>query len=168
MRRSRALAVVGIAAALVLAGCGDDDNGGTVSEIGGSGSGSASGSASASASGSASAPAEGDEKPAFTKADANTVVVVKALDYKFEFDKSTIAGKKVFFEVVNGGAEPHEFEILGPDGKAVDEIGEFAPNLTKTLAVELAPGTYTAQCILKDKNGKEHTELGMKSTFTVT
>lgn len=154
MRRTGALAIAAFMAAALVAGCGSGGN--------------ASGSASGSGSGSGSAPAEGDQTPAFGESDATTVVNVKATEYTFELDKATAAGKKVFFKVANTGAEDHEFEILGADGKTVDEIAAFKAGETKTLAVELSPGTYTAQCLVKDKNGKEHVELGMKTTFTVT
>src|SRR4051812_19278181 len=129
---------------------------------GGSSSGSASGS------GSASAPADEDKTHAtFEAAAANTKVTVKAVEYSFQIDPPQAVGPKVFFDVTNTGTEKHEFEVVGPDGKAVDEIVAFDPGSTKTLAVELAPGTYTIQCLLV-KDGKTHASLGMLSKYTVT
>ena|SRR5947209_7947227 len=130
--------------------------------------GSGNGSTSGSASGSASAPAEQDKTHAsFDAAAANTKVTVKAVEYAFQVTPAQAVGPKVFFEVTNGGTEKHEFEVLGPDGKRVDEIVAFDPGKTKTLPVELAPGTYTIQCLLT-KNGKTHASLGMSVKYTVT
>lgn len=143
---------------IIAVGCG----GGT-----GSGSASGSGSGSGSASGSASAPAEGDESaPAFPEADADTVVHVTAVDFRFDLDRLDADGPKVFFEVANKGTHDHEFEILDADGTAVDEIEAFDPGGEHTLAVELEPGTYTLQCIL-ETDGKSHADLGMTTQFRV-
>ena len=143
------------AVTIIAAGCGSDTTG----------SGTASGSGSAS--GSASAPAEGDgSAPAFAESEADTVVHVGALDYRFELDRPDAKGTKVLFEVANKGEHDHEFEILDADGDAVDEIEAFAPGAERTLAVELQPGTYTLRCIL-DTNGKSHADLGMTTQFRV-
>lgn len=153
----RRLLILLAVAAVVLVGCGD----------GTTGSGSASGSGSGSASGSASAPADGDESaPAFSESEADTVVHVDAVDYRFELDRPDADGSKVFFEVTNKGEHDHEFEILDAGGKAVDEIEAFAPKVERTLAVELQPGTYTLQCIL-ETNGTSHADLGMTTEFRV-
>jgi iron uptake system EfeUOB component EfeO/EfeM len=144
-----------LAVTIFVAGCGDSTTG----------SGSASGSASGS--GSASAPAEGDTSaPAFAESEADTVVHVDAVDYRFELDRPDADGSKVFFEVTNKGEHDHEFEILDAGGKAVDEIEAFAPKVERTLAVELQPGTYTLQCIL-ETNGTSHADLGMTTEFRV-
>jgi uncharacterized cupredoxin-like copper-binding protein len=148
-----------LAVTIIAAGCGSDTTG--------SGSASGSGSGSGSASGSASAPAEGDESaPAFRESDADTVVHVEAVDYRFELDRPDAKGTKVFFEVANKGEHDHEFEILDADGDAVDEIEAFGPGQERTLAVELQPGTYTLQCIL-ETDGTSHADLGMRTEFRV-
>jgi hypothetical protein len=154
----RLLILLAVAATLVV-GCGDGTSG--------SASGSGSGSGSGSASGSASAPADGDESaPAFAESEADTVVHVDAVDYRFELDRPDAKGTNVFFEVANKGEHDHEFEILDAGGEAVDEIGAFDPGEERTLAVELPPGTYTLQCIL-ETDGKSHADLGMTTEFRV-
>lgn len=121
-----------------------------------------------SASGSASAPATGDDTaPAFPKTDADTVVHVEAHDYRYTLDMKRAQGPKVFFEVKNAGKHDHEFEVVGADGKTVDEIPEFAPDQGRTLAVELSPGTYTLRCLLVT-GGKTHADLGMTTEFRVS
>ena len=150
------LALAAVVSTVTVA-CGSDKG-----SSGASGSGSASGSASGS--GSASAPAT---TPKFASNQANTVVSVEAYEYAFKLDQPQAAGPKVFFTVKNTGKEEHEFEILGPDGKAVDEIEAFDAGLTKTLAAELPAGTYTFQCIL-EKDGKTHAQLGMTTKYTIT
>ena len=136
-----------------VAACGSDGN---------SSGGSASGAASGSGSGSTAEEAE-----KFASKDATTVVQVEATEYLYKPNLPEAKGPKVYFTVKNTGKEDHEFEILGPDGKAVDEIAAFGPGLTKNLAVELAPATYTIQCIL-EKDGKTHASLGMTMKYTVT
>jgi uncharacterized cupredoxin-like copper-binding protein len=158
------LAAVGMAIVLggaFAAACGNgEDRPGQASA---SGSGSGSGSGSASGSGTAS----GDEEAlAFEEADADTVVHVELHDFAFVGIPASVKGPKVFFEAANKGANDHELEIFDASGDAVDEIGTFAPAKTKELAVEIEPGTYTVQCHV-ETNGKHHTELGMKTTFTV-
>ena len=138
-----------------MVACGSDKN-------------SSSGSGAASASGSGSAPAKEETTHAsFKEGDANTVIKVNAIEYAFQLSQASAAGPKVFFEVTNSGTITHEFEIVGPDGKAVDEISSFPPKETKTLPVELKPGSYTLQCLLIT-DGKIHANLGMKATLTVT
>src|SRR3954452_16307822 len=106
------------------------------------------------------------EKPAFAEAEATTVVDVTLQDYAFVGLPATVQGPKVFFEATIKGAGPHELEIVSADGDDVAEIPSFESG-KKTLAVELKPGTYTAQCLLKE-GAKTHAQLGMKQDFTVT
>ena len=139
------LAVSGVAVA-----CGSSGGSGS------SGSGSASGSA-----------ASESEKDKFPSNEANTVVQVEAVEYAYKLSVPQAVGPKVYFIVKNAGTIQHEFEILGPDGKAVDEIPAFDKDTTKNLAVELKPGTYTFQCLLKTGD-KTHASLGMTTKYTVT
>ena len=151
-------------AALALVGCGDgEDRPGTVTEEGGGGSasGTHSGSASGTHAGSATAAA-----PAFTEAQASSVVEVTLEDFKFAGLPSTVKGPKVFFKATNRGRVDHELEVLDAGGKPVGEIKAMPRGEAGTLAVELQPGTYTAQCLV-ETGGKNHVELGMKTSFQV-
>jgi plastocyanin len=80
-----------------------------------------------------------------------------------------IAGETIRFEMTNAGTQPHEFEVLDPDGNAIGEVAAVEPGASggATMTFE-APGVYRYQCILVDENtGDQHTELGMKGTFEV-
>ena len=154
--RMRAAATAGIVVALVglgsAAACGD---------------GSGSGSASVSGTGSGSGAGGETEALAFPESEADTVVHVTMQDYAFVGIPASIKGPKVFFEAVNKNQHDHELEILDASGDAVDEIAAFTGKDAKQLAVELKPGTYTAQCILEE-GAKTHAQLGMTQQFTVT
>lgn len=165
MRRLLLPACLALVSVTALAACGDDGSGVRSGSGSGSGSGSASASASASASGSGSGVA-GDA--AFDEADADSVIHVSATEYAFSVKEPKIVGPNVYFEVSNDGKENHEFEILDADGDTVDEIPEFEPGETKSLAVKLEPGTYTIQCILETSEGKTHASLGMTMRTTVS
>ncbi len=102
------------------------------------------------------------------RSDADTTVDVKLRDYIFDGLPATVKGPKVFFAATNVGTEKHELEVLDPSGTPVDEIESFAPGGSSSLGIELVPGTYTIQCILKTTDGKGHDELGMKSQLQVT
>ena len=119
-------------------------------------------------SGSASAPAEEEITHAtFDAAAADTRVSVQATEYHFELSTAEAKGPKVFFTVTNAGTEDHNFEVRDSNDKRIDRIAAFGPGQTKTLAVELQPGTYSLQCLVV-KGVQAHTTLGMHATFTVT
>ena len=154
-----------MAVALALAGCGDgEDRPGTVTEEGGSGSasGTHSGSASGTHAGSGTAAA-----PAFNEAQADSVVDVSLQDFSFVGIPATVKGPKVFFKATNKGSADHELEILDASGKPVGEVAAMPSGKSGTLAVELKPGMYTAQCLV-ETNGKPHTESGMKTSVQAT
>ncbi len=158
-----------VATLLVLAGCGNgEDRPGTVSEEGptGSASGTHSGSASGTGTGSASATHAG-APAAFGEAEADTVVEVTLQDHAFVGIPASLEGPKVFFKATNKGPSEHELEIVDSSGKPVGEIEAMPPGRSGTLALELEPGTYTAQCLVEEE-GRTHAELGMKTTFQVT
>ena len=154
-----------MAVALALAGCGDgEDRPGTVTEEGGSGSASGTHSGSASGTHAGTGTAAG---PAFSEAQANSVVDVSLQDFSFVGIPATVKGPKVFFKATNEGSADHELEILDASGKPVGEVAAMPSGKSGTLAVELKPGTYTAQCLV-ETNGKPHTESGMKTSFQAT
>ena len=80
-----------------------------------------------------------------------------------------VAGETIRFEMSNTGSQPHEFEVLDPDGNAIGEVAAIEPGSLRWRDDDLRiPGVYRYQCILVDENtGKQHTELGMKGTFEV-
>lgn len=99
-------------------------------------------------------------------------ITFDAADFTYtDLDLEGIAtGDTIRFEMTNGGDQPHEFEVLDPDGTAVGEVAAVEPGETGGAVITFdEAGTYTYQCILKDEaSGKEHTMLGMKGTFDVS
>jgi len=92
------------------------------------------------------------------------------------------ASGSLTFTVTNGGGVNHEFVIVSGDptgtkgeepnevseanhigGDEGPEIGDIAPGQTKTLVVQLPPGTYTAMCNLPG-----HYAGGMHFSFVVS
>lgn len=106
------------------------------------------------------------------QAQADRTITFEAVDFDYRhLDVSGIAeGETIRFEMTNNGKQAHEFEVLGPDRKAVGEIAAMEPGDSggATITFEQA-GTYTYQCILVDlETGKRHTMLGMTHTFEVS
>ena len=76
---------------------------------------------------------------------------------------SATTGETVQFVMTNDGPADHEFEVFGPDGKAIDEIEPVHAGKSDRLSLTLRrPGTYTYVCGVSD-----HEERGMKGTFVV-
>lgn len=75
------------------------------------------------------------------------------------------AGQRVEFAMRNTDPTlPHEFELLGPDGTSLGEIGPTDPGTTGQAVFTLAePGVYTFECGIEG-----HAAMGMKGSFTVT
>jgi iron uptake system component EfeO len=94
-----------------------------------------------------------------------------AVDFRYEdLDLNNIAvGTTIRFVMTNNGTQPHEFEILEPDGEAVGEVAAITPGDTGSATITFqTAGTYTFQCILIDPtSNKKHTMLGMTGTFEV-
>lgn len=80
-------------------------------------------------------------------------VQVKVNDNGVQMPKSLRAGKTAFV-VTNTGKEAHNFEI---EGSGMEKSFWFAlgPNQTKTMQVDLRPGTYDAVCTAEAHGGKE-------------
>lgn len=72
----------------------------------------------------------------------------------------TIPAGKVRFVVKNQGTMDHGFEIEGPDLE--EEIDPFPAGQTRSLELELAPGTYEIYCQVPG-----HEDLGMKGELIV-
>lgn len=195
MRIGRFMAVAA-AAVTLAAGCGNDDDGAGVREIGGSDSGSASGSASASGSGSASAsaPASGSgvaggcEIEGGASGESDTEVHGRLSEYAIDLDIDTVSAGLVELEFENLGAEPHEVAIVRGDDPAtlpttedgavddeavgddlVGEIEPFASGETCAGTFDLSPGTYLLVCnIVEEDEHEAHFAEGMVTTLTVT
>jgi plastocyanin len=96
---------------------------------------------------------------------ADTEVQFKAKDYTYDglAGFAPKAGQSVKFEMENEGSVEHEFEVFGPDGKVVGEIGPTAAGKDADVTLTLATaGTYRYVCGIAD-----HEARGMKGTFTV-
>jgi high-affinity iron transporter len=92
-------------------------------------------------------------------------VEVEAKEYAFSGVSgiSVKAGETVKFELENKGTVQHEFEVLGPDGKALGEIGPTDPGKDGEVVLTFGTnGTYRYVCGIED-----HEARGMKGTFTV-
>ncbi|GBC76224.1 Iron uptake system component EfeO [bacterium HR07] len=74
--------------------------------------------------------------------------------------RMTIKAGKVRFVVKNQGTIDHGFEVEG--GGIEEEIDPFPPGQTRSLELELAPGTYEVYCQVPG-----HKELGMKGELIV-
>ena len=108
----------------------------------------------------------GDSDAAEGDAKYDREVEVEAKEYAFTgMDGFTAkAGEKIEFKLENKGTMQHEFEVLGPDGKNIGEVGPTEPGKDGEVVIELKePGTYTYLCGIAD-----HASRGMKGTFTVT
>ena len=89
-----------------------------------------------------------------------------AVDFKFEGLDAFVgkAEETVEFYLTNRGTQRHEFEVLGPDGKAVGEVEPVEAGKTGEAKITFAgPGTYTYQCDIEDHKAK-----GMAGSFAVT
>lgn len=87
-------------------------------------------------------------------------VEVRLADGKIEMP-STVESGKTAFVVINAGTSKHNFRVVG-EGVEEKFINAVEPKESKTLHVNLKPGTYTVYCPIG-----EHGEEGMKTTLTV-
>jgi uncharacterized cupredoxin-like copper-binding protein len=92
-------------------------------------------------------------------ADARKVEVTLT-EHKINMPNSLSAGKTAFV-VTNNGKDKHNFEI---EGQGIDKkfMMSLGPNDTKTLHVDLKPGSYKILCPVGD-----HADEGMKVNLQV-
>ncbi len=106
-----------------------------------------------------------------TEVVAEREIVFDAIDFDYEnLDLSGIAdGDTIRFVMDNVGEQPHEFEVIDPDGEPIGEVAAtIAGESGGATMTFTSPGVYTYQCILVDPaTGLPHTELGMIGTFEV-
>jgi len=96
---------------------------------------------------------------------ADRTVAIESHDYSYSGIDGFAgkAGERVEFVMTNRGPADHEFEMFGPDGKAIGEIGPTSAGATKKVTLALSqPGTYRFSCGVSD-----HESRGMTGTFTV-
>jgi len=102
---------------------------------------------------------------------ADREIGFEAIDFDYEnLDLTGISdGDTIRFAMTNNGDQPHEFEVIDPDGEPIGEVAAMNPGDSGGATLTFtAPGVYTYQCILVDPATKKpHTELGMIGTFDV-
>jgi len=97
--------------------------------------------------------------------EADRTVALESHDYSYSGIDAFggKAGEKVEFVMTNTGPADHEFEVFGPDGKAIGEIGPTSAGATKKVTLALSrAGTYRFSCGVSD-----HESRGMTGTFEV-
>jgi plastocyanin len=74
-------------------------------------------------------------------------------------------GDRIKFQLINGSAsKQHEFEVFGPDGKPLGEVGPTDPAKDGEVIIEFkTAGTYTYESGIADDKAK-----GLKGSFTVS
>jgi iron uptake system EfeUOB component EfeO/EfeM len=91
---------------------------------------------------------------AVTKPDADARKVnVTVTDSGVQMPGNVAAGKTAFV-VKNTGKQAHNFQVAG-SGMNKSFWFDVQPNDTKIMQVDLKPGTYDADCQVKDHAGKE-------------
>jgi uncharacterized cupredoxin-like copper-binding protein len=92
---------------------------------------------------------------------ADQKVEVKLTEFKIEMP-TTVAAGPTTFSVTNTGGDVHSFEIEG-NGIEKALATQLQAGQTKTLRVELKPGTYEVYCPVDG-----HKMLGMSRKLTVS
>jgi uncharacterized cupredoxin-like copper-binding protein len=103
---------------------------------------------------------------ATTQPAPDRTVAMDAYDYGYHFmdDLSFTVGDTVEFTLTNSATdEQHEFEVTGPTGDVLGEIGPTDPGQTGRVVLTFTePGTYVYECGITD-----HAEKGMEGELTV-
>lgn len=86
---------------------------------------------------------------------------------EYTFDAPTLdikKGETIELKLENAGKLDHELEIIGPDGKAIGEVGPTKPGKTGEVILSFdEAGDYTYVCGIDD-----HEDRGMKGAFEVS
>ncbi len=105
------------------------------------------------------------------QAEPDRELTFEAIDFDYEnLDLTGITdGDTIRFAMTNIGDQPHEFEVIDPDGEPIGEVAAMNPGDSGGATLTFtSPGVFTYQCILVDpETGNPHTELGMIGTFEV-
>ena len=104
-----------------------------------------------------------DAKPTRTvTADAGGTLTVTAREYSFDPNRVEVGGAGALKIVLrNDGDLAHNIH-LERDGEDVGGTASFAPGGSKSVRLDLRPGTYEMLCTVGD-----HAQLGMKGKLTV-
>jgi hypothetical protein len=194
-RKGHRLAGLGIALALLLAGCGSDDGAGVRNVDGtqaASGSGTASGAGTASGTGSGSGTASGQAaacKPVGDASSADASIAVELKEWAVLPARADVPAGTVTFEARNTGEDAHELVVVRaddpaslplaadgtvdeerlPEGAFVGEIESFPAKQTCSGTFELPAGGYALFCNLleTEADGKKenHYANGMRTRF---
>jgi hypothetical protein len=189
------MAGLGVALALLLAGCGSDDGAGVrnvdgTASTSGSGTASGTGSGTGSPSGTASGPAAAC-KPVGDAATSDATVAVELKEWAVLPARADVPAGTVTFQARNTGEDAHELVVVRaedpaklplaadgtvdeeklPEGAFVGEVEAFPAKQTCTGTFELAAGGYALFCnILEtEADGKKenHYANGMRTRFEV-
>jgi hypothetical protein len=191
-RKGHRLAGLGIALALVLAGCGSDDGAG-VRDVDGtqtsSGSGTGSGSGAASGSGTASGSAVAACKPVGDATASDGTIAVELKEWAVLPARADAPAGTITFETRNTGEDAHELVVVRatdpaslplaadgtvdeeklPEGAFIGEIEAFPAKQTCSGTFELPAGGYALFCNLleteADGKRENHYANGMRTRF---
>jgi hypothetical protein len=189
------MAGLGVALALLLAGCGSDDGAGVrnvdgTASTSGSGTASGTGSGTGSPSGTASGPAAAC-KPVGDAATSDATIAVELKEWAVLPARADVPAGTVTFQARNTGEDAHELVVVRaddpaklplaadgtvdeeklPEGAFVGEVEAFPAKQTCTGTFELAAGGYALFCnILEteaDGRKENHYANGMRTRFEV-
>ena len=91
---------------------------------------------------------------------AGTTVLVLIEDNTIGLPTTDIPPGPASFTVTNSGQQVHDLVIEGRDGVAVELEGTLEPGQSRTMSVDLKPGTYQIYCpILDHRNTGQQVEL---------
>ncbi len=80
------------------------------------------------------------------KADSSGPVAVTATDTECTLARPNLTAGRQTFTIANKGSKVTEFYVYGAGDRVVGEVENIAPGLTRTLVVDLPPGSYQAAC----------------------
>jgi uncharacterized cupredoxin-like copper-binding protein len=95
--------------------------------------------------------------PAATGSARATTITVTMKEFKFTLSKTSVHAGAVVFKLVNKGAVPHDFKILGKKSALIK------PGKTGVLSVTLKKGNQAYLCTVPG-----HAAAGMKGVLKVT
>ena len=105
---------------------------------------------------------DGDQPTRTVTTDAGGTLTVTARDYSFDPNRVVVDGAGAVRIVLrNDGDLAHNIH-LERDGEDIGGTPSFAPGGSKSVRLDLQPGTYELLCTVGD-----HAQLGMKGKLTV-
>ncbi len=93
---------------------------------------------------------------------ADGPIAVRAWDTTCEVSRTEALAGTVEFTITNSGTQNNEFYVYAEGDRIMGEVENITPGLTRTILVELDPGTYQAAC----KPGMVGDDI--RAVFTVT